>query len=95
MTDERPCELCGLPMTESRKTYHPECQRALKTLKQKMRRRYPDLDHTEIEWRWGELQAGIRQLFETNSSEVTREIGEKGVDALVAFERYLKGNAGE
>ena len=83
------CLLCGIPV-KSRNVYHPECQRALKTLKQKMRRRRGGVKRTEIGYRWMEVVEGVEWLLSQDNRKAKAEVGDQGENALLAFRIYLR-----
>ena len=85
------CLLCGLPV-ESRNVYHPECQRALKTLKQRMRRRRGGIKRTEIGYRWMEVTEGVEWLLDVKpNAKLEKVVGETGLNALLSFRIHSRG----
>ncbi len=83
------CKVCGLPISGSRSSVHPECRKELDALKKRLRRKQRG-KFNEIAYRFEVICENVEWILKQRSGEVHEAIGTGGEDAVLAFHTRRK-----
>lgn len=81
------CLLCGLPMANTPKKYHPHCRKALANLKELMKSRSGS---GEMAFRLKLIKDNVEWILNQPARTVEGTLGAAAQNAVLAFSVYLR-----